>query len=212
MPNWVFNYLEVTAKSRKPITKADKAMTPDEFGRVSDLPALIESVRTQEGDEVLPFDFETIIPTPPELYAVEKIYYADPAKKQEQAELEARMTKLYGSATAYDFHCDKWGTKWNACEGELDSIIRRFDKSSPAWGQGISVSPKEHSCVFRFQTAWSPPAPVILALSLKWPKMKFELDCEEEANMFNPFTATFKDGREVSYVEREPEQEDEGDE
>lgn len=222
MPNWVFCVLEVSAKSRKPKKKADAKLWTDELGRVSDLSAFMDAAWTpsdylgihEKGDGI-PFDFEAFIPTPMELYDHEKICY--PLDHPERAAYEAKinaLAKKYGSGTAYDFHCDQWGTKWNACDGELDTIVRRINKAWPT-DKGISTSTTKHSCVYRFNTAWSPPVPVILAASKAWPMLTFELDCEEEANMFDPFTATFKGGKMVKEITHEPEvdeDEEDGDE
>lgn len=222
MPNWVYCVLTVTAKSRKPKKKADAKLWTDELGRVSDLSAFMDAAWTpsaylgihEKGDGI-PFDFEAFIPTPLELYEIEKTHY--PVDHPLRAEHEARvaaMAKKHGSGTAYDFHCDQWGTKWNACDGELDTIVRRINKAWPT-DKGISTSSTMHSCVYRFNTAWSPPMPVIGAASKAWPTLTFELDCEEEANMFDPFEATFKCGRLINEVTRTPmgeDDEEDGDE
>lgn len=57
----------------------------------------------------------------------------------------------YGCYTWYEWCCQNWGTKWNACEDGwvLDN--------------GMLV----------FQTAWSAPFPVIEALAQKYPDLEF---------------------------------------
>jgi hypothetical protein len=214
MPNWVFCSLEVSARSRKPKGPRDAGLAPDEHGRVSDLAAFIVAAQTPEAylgkngeADRIPFDFEAFIPTPMELYDVEKSYF--PSGSPEEAEHKVRVDAMiakYGSGTAYDFHCDKWDTKWNACECSVNNDWRR--------GDGIISNTKtEHSVVFCFQTAWGAPLALILAASQQWPKLKFSIDCEEEATMFNPFEAVFKGGRQVRLTEREPDNDEEdGDE
>jgi len=211
MPNWVFGYLSVTARTRKPKGLKDAGLTIDKHGKVSDLQTFIKAVQTPkptfntgepEGErEILPFDFEQIIPTPCALYAAEKIYYGDPALKKKQEAEEARLTKLYGYGSAYDFHCGEWDTKWNACDCEVVT-----DKDGP-----IEVTKTFHEVIYRFQTAWSPPVAVIKKASKMWPSFRFSYDCEEEANMFDPFTAKFKAGLQTSFKSRKPE-DDESDE
>lgn len=62
----------------------------------------------------------------------------------------------YGYPTWYDWCCDKWGTKWNACETYVD---------------GSTLS---------FLTAWSAPIPVFLALSKKFPDTTFFMESDYE--------------------------------
>ena len=50
----------------------------------------------------------------------------------------------------YDWNCDNWGTKWNA-----------YDQSYEDLGYGCHQ--------LTFDTAWSPPLPVIEALRTKYP-------------------------------------------
>lgn len=55
----------------------------------------------------------------------------------------------YGHTTWYDWSIENWGTKWNASDvGVL------FDESG-----------------FVFQTAWSAPHPILLAMSKKYPEL-----------------------------------------
>lgn len=204
MPNWTFCYLTVTAPSRKP-RKGDEGKSPDRFGRVSDLQEFLDAVKTPEGkstrvqgEDTLPFDFEQIIPTPEELYNAEKVYYSDPEMKKKQEAEEARLTAMHGYGSAYDFHCGEWDTKWNACDCELLADDNGHIESTKT----------TQAVVFRFQTAWSPPMKVILKVSEMWPKFRFSLDCEEEAQMFPNFVAKFKAGVETSYTERQPEEDE----
>ena len=52
----------------------------------------------------------------------------------------------YGALDWYDFNCNNWGTKWNACEACL-----------------IDESPTELS--YQFETAWSMPFPIFCKLT-----------------------------------------------
>ena len=56
----------------------------------------------------------------------------------------------------YNWCCDKWGTKWNAC-----------DSQKTDWG-------------FTFSTAWSTPEPVIRALSEEFPTVTFSVEYADE--------------------------------
>ena len=52
----------------------------------------------------------------------------------------------------YDWNLENWGTKWNSYNGSME-----FDKK-----HGDEVS-------YKFNTAWSPPAPILEALREKFP-------------------------------------------
>lgn len=66
----------------------------------------------------------------------------------------------YGYPTWYEWCIDKWGTKWNAFEP--------------------SLSFSENQCKVEFKTAWYSPAPIIEALSQKYPNVMFSLCYADE--------------------------------
>lgn len=67
----------------------------------------------------------------------------------------------YGATTWYEWCCDHWGTKWNA----YDVTVGKTD---------------DNEVTFHFQTAWSPPMPVLDALAKKFPKAHIRLIwCDE---------------------------------
>lgn len=84
------------------------------------------------------------------------------------------MPKLKGDGW-YTWSCEHWGTKWNA--------------SSASWGDDTQSS----SRLF-FQTAWSPPEPVIAAMSDQFPELTFKLDAAE-AGMGYRIWQTWKHGK-----------------
>jgi len=71
------------------------------------------------------------------------------AETMKQARAETGYTNWY------DWCVENWGTKWNAHDGSCEEHRTRF--------------------LLQFDTAWSPPVPVIEALSEKYPKNKFSL-------------------------------------
>jgi len=64
----------------------------------------------------------------------------------------------------YEWCISNWGTKWNASDAvvDYDELTARYD----------------------FLTAWSPPSPVVLAMSKKFPLLYFELDYMEPGVAF----------------------------
>lgn len=78
---------------------------------------------------------------------------------------KASNKRKYGYSDWYDFCCEKWGTKWNASNVEVHP--------------DGSIS---------FQTAWSPPVPIIKELSKKYPNVSFRITYVDEGGSFIGFT------------------------
>ena len=57
----------------------------------------------------------------------------------------------------YDWCCENWGTKWDAQDTDISA----------------------DGSVINFETAWSPPIPVITELARRFPDFRFELEYEE---------------------------------
>ena len=66
-----------------------------------------------------------------------------------------RMKAETGYTSWYEWCCNSWGTKWNSSEGVRDDQRTRI-------------------CL-TFDTAWSPPMPIVDGLSEMYPKTKFSL-------------------------------------
>jgi hypothetical protein len=60
----------------------------------------------------------------------------------------------------YDWERTHWGCKWGACEAQV-------------------VDEWEGCLHYAFETAWSPPIPLLSAIALQWPTLTFILDYEE---------------------------------
>ena len=102
-------------------------------------PALIDL--STEGINFMEFPDETF-----EAYARHgKVYYTNLVQ--------------YGSIDWYDWCCDNWGTKWNACHEEIGEIIETED--------GLATLD------IAFDTAWSMPSPVFEALADAYPQIRF---------------------------------------
>ena len=64
----------------------------------------------------------------------------------------------------YNWCCENWGTKWNFCDVELKET--------------------KSSLHYHFQTAWSPPIPVIVKMSELYPHLVFTLKYYEQGRGF----------------------------
>ena len=123
-----------------------------------DLEVLIDSLKNEEEHTV--FDFNAIIPIPPELNT--------PPSESDRIKLDeiarARLIKLHGVDNWKEWTFRNWGTKWNAYE---DQILE----------QGVtSKYPKDGNVdayvIYTFSTAWQPPVPVIFKLRNECPDFK----------------------------------------
>jgi hypothetical protein len=71
----------------------------------------------------------------------------------------------HGCATWYDWSIKNWGTKWNSYSF---TIVRQA----------------EEFCELRFDTAWSPPEPVLRELSKRLPDLVLHVCCYDEGGGF----------------------------
>lgn len=101
-------------------------------------------------DSEQPFDFNRIIPMPEELRDTE-------AFNQPNAN---ELKQKYGFTDWYDWSSANWNTKWNACEVEFT-----IETST-----NLSLT---------FNTAWSPPTPVIEKIAELFPFASIEHKYEE---------------------------------
>lgn len=75
-----------------------------------------------------------------------------------QANLYKSNLEQFGYMNWYDWSCANWGTKWGIYDAEL-----------------VGGSSEAGRLEFTFLSAWSPPIPVVAAMSGKFPGLRFEL-------------------------------------
>lgn len=134
MPNWVYNTLIVNG-------------APEE----------VKKFITKVIDERDDFDFARIIPEP-------KTERECPKRFRCKSAADAHITEAPGKPwfNWYEWNIANWGTKWNACETEVDYTE----------GEGI--------CRITFNTAWSAPIPVMNEMFDQFRKLRFEYEWIEE--------------------------------
>lgn len=129
MPNWINNELCIRGNKREDI---------DNF---------VKKYFTENN-----FDFNKIIPEPSSKEDCPKEYICD---CKERCIEDTRGGNWFNW---YDFRCDKWGTKWNACETR-----------SEASEDGLTLD-------IYFSTAWTAPLPIFRELKKQNPNLRITFD------------------------------------
>jgi hypothetical protein len=121
--------------------------------------------RPRSGAEMLawPWAQEAGIKTEDQLkkFLVERC--PDCIKKAEHA---LALYEATGHGDWYSWSCANWGTKWNTCR--------------------LHVDRKAGVLVLCFETAWSPPTPVLYKLRKMYPSVEFEFRGHDEMDFDNP--------------------------
>lgn len=163
MPNWVRHNIVIR-------------------GNKEEIKNCYEQITKGEG-----FSFKNIIPMPEELnvtsgsisYIAEKWAKAsDEDKKEieaknkltdkEKAQIQKIVNNIakYGFPTWYEWSLANWGTKWDACKVVPDG--------------GIECECDEDEITIAFDTAWSTPVPVLVALSKQFPDLVIYVEYADE--------------------------------
>jgi len=96
------------------------------------------------------FDFNKIVPMPEEFN-----------DEKELTELEsARLKKKHGAVGWREWCVKNWGTKWDADAAEI-------------------TEEGDFSLVYEFNTAWSPPVPLVYKIRARFPKLKISAFYDE---------------------------------
>lgn len=137
-------------------------------GRPEAVARFVEAVKSDEQ----PLDFERVCPTPLEL-------------------VDERGS---GGDSWHGWRLDHWGTKWNAC----------FDGPLIAVGAADAEVPHKRTPIidpgkafYAFETAWSPPLPIIAVLAGRHQDVEIELVFAEAGEDFAGCVA-YKSGKLVS--------------
>ena len=147
MPNWCANDLTIHCDNREVLNS-------------------IETLITDDNGEMT---FTKLIPEPEALQdihsgfiTIDGIRYnewrqVDGENVGVTAEEKAELLRKYGATNLYHWHCNNYGTKWDACHSDVLSND----------GYSLKVS---------FATAWSPPIPVINKLIELYPDATIALE------------------------------------
>lgn len=173
MPNWVKNVLEIEGPQRDLMDlalhlKSDKDESCVDFNNVIKMP---ESLMVESGSMTMKSlavyrykmlgqgakDLEKFKGYDSDAKDMTLDEYADMLLKNGYADMDLGKTvngniEKYGCADWYDWSITNWGTKWNACEADCY---------------------KDHDgrLIYRFDTAWSAPTPIIEKLAKMFPRL-----------------------------------------
>jgi len=145
-------------------------------GPKAEVQRFLDHVKT----ETTKFDFSTIIPYPEKFQKLDKI--AADWKPESKTE---RPSDGFNSG-GYEWCIENWGTKWNNLDGEYRSV------EIESWE--VREKDIEREVIFHFDTAWSPPVPVIKFASKLFPELDFDLRFFEQGCAFNGILQV-KDGK-----------------
>ena len=114
------------------------------------------------------FDFDRILPMPKELQGSTSPAPADQAQ---------RLSALTGFPSWYAWRCARWGTK-----GAAAYAFVLWSPKSPAerLAEVVEEGSLQDSAEWSFDTAWSPPIPVVRELTRRFPRVEFTHDFIEE--------------------------------
>jgi len=137
-----------------------------DFTLKKDLEVLIDSLKNEDLDTV--FDFNAVIPMPPELNPPPVDYRTLSEADRDEICMSdeitnARLRKVYGADNWKDWSIKNWGTKWNAYE---DKILEQGTKSKHP---GFPHREAYAFVIYAFSTAWEPPVSVIRKLRNECP-------------------------------------------
>jgi len=189
MPNYCENVLEVT-------------------GKPEDLKSFKEFIKGDKRGlgEGAVLDFNKIIPYPKKFKDLDKkAKYREASRAQEIKRLgykelrdipDDQREKIWKAfpdikdgynSGGHDWCCANWGTKWNSCDPSLQET--------------------EKNLKYKFETAWSPPLPVIHMMGVMFPKLKFHIMYNESGMQFRGsmkvIKGEVKDYKQESYGEED---------
>jgi hypothetical protein len=118
MPNWTYNNIRI-----------NKNECPDDFW------AVIQQAAKDADDSATGKEFmQSIYPCPQELVDIISGYIGGMGKEEYEAKQRENISK-YGYKGWYDWRSNRWGTKWDLCDYQLNSIDENYIEISgnTAW-------------------------------------------------------------------------------
>jgi hypothetical protein len=139
-------------------------------GPREELEKFLETVKSEESR----FDFDRIIPYPEHFRERDRVFQEWMTKPPEEKTGQLPPDG-YNEDSGFEWHILNWGTKWNARRASLCEQIEAWDEDER---EMLSVE-------LNFDTAWSPPKPIIERASERFPELLFDLRYFEGGMQFN---------------------------
>ncbi len=106
------------------------------------------------------FSFERIIPMP------ENCFRGNLGTKDKEECLKK------GIPNWYDWCSENWGTKWDCSEVEVEKV-GCLETNAEELDAVLDTSKNYSWVIYKFQTAWDAPHPIIAKLKSDWPDLDF---------------------------------------
>lgn len=183
MPNWVTNFIRLEGDEKR-IRELKERIKDDEYGLGTiDFNKLIpmpKSLNIESGSRTtlglkayklfaelyqlgVKRTKEELLNIPKEREEAFLKYKKDiKADEWELGRAAYRNELQYGSPTWYEWCCNNWGTKWNAC----------------GYAEGVDYNTEENT--IWFETAWSAPHPILQKLSQEYPDIEITHEWADE--------------------------------
>jgi len=143
---------------------------------------MVEQILSEVKSETNEFDFNLILPMPDELeggssptYIVSQEEYENDSSKGMTKAMSDELIKKYGFDNWYNWRIHNWDTKWNS-----DEVYINYNEIT-------------------FDTAWSNPKALLVALSEKYPTIKFQIKFADEDFGFNVGEYTLLNGEPIEF-------------
>lgn len=148
MPNWCYQTVSVYGDNKE------------------DLQFFLDTITEGEG-----YELNKLYPTPQELVDTIDGWTNDPEKQAANEAWYARNMEKYGHRSWYGWNCEHWGTKWGACDVQVNGDIQEMN---------------DGSCllVIVMESAWSPATGLLKFISGLFPTLLFTNIITEEGDSF----------------------------
>lgn len=169
MPNHVTNRISITGNKSALIDLFNKCFSKNE---------------SQEWF----FDFDKLIPQPPEVIA--------------SLDDDTHKDQLW-----YEWRCDNWKTKWGAYDLQIIypdfNVIEKQQQNEKQNFLVANVSNEPFDLLFTFDTAWSVPTPIFVEMAKRWPSLEMTIDSFDEGwNFYSKII--FKDAIIQQMIDKHP--------
>lgn len=132
-------------------------------------------------------DFNHLYPIPEELANTTSGFFSDSEKQAAQEALENENLTKHGYKDWYDWACDKWGTKWGACD--VDMEVEPLSKRDIWFGT--------------FTSAWAPADGLMVEISRLYPTLIIGISFTEESDAYAGWKV-WRAGKVIAEREWEP--------